>query len=87
MKKIISLFLTLCITITIFSTLALNVYAESGTCGDNISWEIENNILTFMGSGELEESPSFSEYNFTSVVFDDRITEIPSKIFKDCQQL
>lgn len=91
MKKIISLFLTLCITITMFSTLALTVYAESGTCGDNVTWKIENGVLTFSGSGVMEDytntlSP-FENLNFNTVIFEDGITHIGDRVLYGCRQV
>ncbi|GEM_PF-4438069 len=86
MKKLISLFLTLCITITMFSTFVLTAYAENGTCGDNAFWKIENGVLTISGSGKVE-GVQFNGKDFHTVIFDDGITSINREIFSGCYQL
>ena len=65
-----------------------NVGAQSGTCGDNITWTLNNGTLTFSGSGPM---PTYSNTNdmtwreykesVTNIVVEDGITSICRNAF------
>ena len=50
-KKIISLMtvLTMLMSLAVLPARA----AESGTCGDNLTWTLEDGVLTISGTGEM----------------------------------
>ncbi len=67
--------------------------ATSGTCGDNLTWTLEDGVLTISGTGEMEdyssdESPWYSSReSITSIVMDDGITNIGKWAFYLCEGL
>lgn len=65
---------------------------ESGSCGDNVSWEFDENTLTLTVSGEgaMTEAPWQNleiKDNIKSVVIEDGVTEISQKAFERCAGL
>lgn len=58
----------------------------SGTIGDNITWDVENGILTLTGNGAMADVSSwlFENYAIDSIVIDDGITSIASYVFGKC---
>ena len=48
-KKVISLTLVLCMLLS-FMPIIANA-ATSGTCGDNLTWTLDNGTLTISGTG------------------------------------
>ena len=63
------------------------VYTPHGTCGENITWKLdENGTLTISGKGDMEEYYApWSDYSakITSVVIEDGITGIGDHAFYD----
>lgn len=61
----------------------------SGTCGENLTWVLDNTgTLTISGSGNMIESP-WTNYKdkITTVVIDDGVTNIMGWAFSDCTNL
>ena len=54
-RRGISLFLTLCMLVSVFTVLPMTASAAtSGTCGDNLTWTIDDNgTLTISGMGTM----------------------------------
>lgn len=93
MKKHTSLFLILAI---LFSCLTvLPVHAESsGTCGDNLTWTLDDNgTLTISGTGDMADysSKNFPWYNertrIKTLVIEDGVTSIGDNAFYSCYNL
>ncbi|MDE7184572.1 MAG: leucine-rich repeat protein, partial [Lachnospiraceae bacterium] len=71
--------------------------ADSGTCGDNIQWIVENNVLKITGSGRMKDytfsNTSGSNANGPSpwtrfldkIVIEEGVEYIGSYAFQDCQ--
>ncbi len=62
--------------------------ATGGTCGEHVTWELANGVLTISGTGEmtdytLEERP-FSGLSFTKAVISDGVTSIGDYTFMRC---
>ena len=62
--------------------------ATSGTCGEHVTWELKNGVLTISGTGEmtdytLEERP-FSGLSFSKAVITDGVTSIGDYTFMRC---
>lgn len=53
-KKILSIFLVLCLVVTL---LPVGAFADStptsGKCGDNVTWRLDGSVLTISGKGEM----------------------------------
>ena len=75
---------------TLFLALAASVgtmFAESGTCGENLTWDLTNGVLTISGTGEMTNwsSPSDVPWSYsssiTNVIIGDSVTSIGSYAF------
>ena len=55
MKKLLSLGLILCMLMGLFSGMVTVQAADSGNCGDDLSWSFRNGVLTISGSGPMTE--------------------------------
>ena len=76
----------------------MDVYAEettptSGTCGENLTWELsEDGTLTILGTGDMynwsaSSSPWMKNKNITKVVIEDGVTTIGDYAFDSCISL
>lgn len=69
--------------------------STSGTCGDNLTWELsEDGVLTISGTGEMDDWNSSANFGWSSmrnqikkVVINDGVTNIPSYAFYLCVNL
>ena len=61
-NRILSACLAVLLCVGLFAVLAAPVSAESGTCGDNVTWILENGTLTLTGSGNMYNYNN-AEYN------------------------
>lgn len=53
-KKILSILLAACLIFSLLPVSAMADAAESGSCGDNLTWTLENGVLTISGTGEMD---------------------------------
>ena len=61
--------------------------ANSGTCGENVTWTLNNGVLTISGTGAMKDQdlPSdFSALNFSKAVITDGVTSIGQMSFERC---
>ena len=78
----------------------MEVYAEettptSGTCGENLTWELsEDGTLTISGTGKMEnyDSSSYVPWkdratSIKKIIIEDGVTTIGSGAFSDCESL
>lgn len=57
----------------------------SGYCGENLTWSLENGVLTISGTGAMTSHPwNISRNGITSVVMSEGITEICANAFDGC---
>ncbi len=89
MKKLFTLFFALAASVG-------TMFAESGTCGDNLTWDLTNGVLTISGTGAMYDygrnNPPFwnsPEYHssITSIVINNGATSIGSSAFIGCDNL
>ena len=70
----------------------------SGTCGDNLTWVLEDGVLTISGTGDMddygsnyyeeEQPPWYGERDeITSVVIESNVTSIGSSAFEECNNI
>ena len=96
MKKLFTLFLALIASVGIAS-------AQSGTCGDNLTWTLSNGTLTISGTGAMDNFTLTYNYNtntytstapwydywssILSVIISDGVTSIGESAFDGCSSL
>lgn len=83
MRKIFTLFVAALCCATMF--------AESGTCGENVNWDLTDGVLTISGTGPMENVSVYTQvpwrsYNssITSVVIEEGVTTIGQFAFRSC---
>lgn len=94
-KKLLSLVLALILVVGMLPTTALAAEPTSGTCGENVTWKLENGTLTISGTGNMEDYDSISTYApwtnlrkaITAVTINKGITSIGSTAFYGCSNL
>ena len=98
MKKVISLFLSIAMLLSIVSVVDFSAYAsvETGKCGDNLKYSLdtETGVLTISGTGKMTDysgtdshSPFYQNSNIKSVIIGDGVTSIGSSAFRVCTSL
>ena len=70
------------------------VFAESGTCGDNLTWELDGGVLTIFGTGKMTDYKSDSlapwypnRMLIKSAVIEKGVTSIGDFTFFNCYEL
>jgi len=84
MKRMIVSFLAACLLLLPLTPAAFALGpSDSGTLGDNITWELEDYTLTISGEGEMEDGCPWEEYEskVEHVIIADGITKIGAKAF------
>ena len=90
--KIISAILTAALLLALLPA-GMIVRAESGTCGDNLTWTLENGVLTISGTGQMEDYSIWEDYPapwgraVKSVIISEGVTSIGCYAFYDCAEL
>ena len=96
MKKVISLFLSLAMLLSIVSVVDFSAYAsvKTGKCGDNVTYSLdtETGVLTISGTGEMKgyynrNSPFLENSNIKSVIIGNSVTSIGYGAFYGCTRL
>ncbi len=89
----LSLLLAFCIVLTLFTALPIGVSAAtSGICGDNVTWNLDDQgVLTIDGTGAMLSS-SFAPWyslrsSITSVTIGNDVTSIGEYAFYGCKSL
>ena len=67
----------------------LNLRAQSGTCGANLTWELTDSTLTISGSGAMDNSHPWSSYSsqIARVSLPEGLTNICNNAFDQCSNL
>ena len=68
------------------------LWAESGTCGENLTWTFQNGVLTISGTGDMSNYGYYDErpWDFlaiTSVVIGNNVTSIGNHAFNSCHTI
>ncbi len=96
-KKILSILLAACLIFSLLPVSAMADAAESGSCGDNLTWTLENGVLTISGTGKMENYSTYyeettapwAEYrsSIKNVVISDGVTSVGAGAFYYCGNL
>ena len=63
------------------------VVVDSGTCGENLTWELDSDgLLTIRGEGEMTSHP-WDHASVKTVVIESGVTSIPEYAFQSCANL
>ena len=89
MKKVISLFLSLAMLLSIVSVVDFSAYADvqTGSCGDNVTYSLdtETGVLTISGTGDMYSyGPFYENTNIKSVIIENCVTSIGDDAFYGC---
>lgn len=94
LNRIISACVALLLCVGLFGMVAMPASAESGTCGDNVNWTLENGVLTISGSGAMT---AYTEHNMAPwltyanriqrVVVEQGVTNVGSMAFYQCEKI
>lgn len=59
--------------------------ADSGTCGEGLTWVYKDHVLTVSGSGDMDDGCPWSDYKdkIEKVVFTGGVTKVGAKAFED----
>ena len=97
MKKVISLFLSVAMLLSIVSVVDFSAFADvqTGSCGDNVTYSLDTStgVLTISGTGDMDDysfdnnSPFDRNSNIKSVIIENSVTSIGSYAFEDCTSL
>ncbi len=91
MKKVISLFLSLAMLLSIVSVVDFSAYADvqRGSCGDNVTYSLdtETGVLTISGTGDMYYGPFYENTNIKSVIIESGVTSIGDEAFSGCRSL
>ena len=96
MKKVISLFLSLTMLLSIVSVVDFSAFAavKTGKCGDNVKYSLDTStgVLTISGTGEMKDyynsnSPFLENSNIKSVIIGNSVTSIGYGAFYGCTRL
>ena len=92
MKKVISLFLSLAMLLSIVSVVDFSAYADvqTGSCGDNVTYSLdtETGVLTISGTGDMYSyGPFYENTNIKSVIIENGVTSIGDGVFQGCTSL
>ena len=81
-------------------SMSLSLFAQSGTCGANLTWNLSNGVLTITGTGDMTDYNYVYNYSpsttapwasnrtiIKSVVISDGVTSIGSAAFSGCSSL
>ncbi len=77
--------------VCLFFAVSPPLRAESGSCGPDLRWRVENGTLTVTGTGEMDSfyksSWYFADYNITKAVLAEGVTSVGDSAFVGCTEL
>ena len=90
MKRILACLMMLCLFLTLIPGQVLAEEATSGSCGEGVTWKLEEGTLTISGSGEMsfESQPWFiHQQEIQKIVIESGVTSIAPNAFSGCWPL
>lgn len=95
-KKLLTLFLAICMICTLLPFSAFADTATSGKCGENTTWSYKDGVLTISGTGEINmwdanipsDIPWYKYHeNINTIIINNGITRIYDWSFYDCNSV
>ena len=92
-RRIISMMFVLCMVLTWIPAQAFASEVDSGSCGDDVRWVLDDTgTLTISGTGDMERNSSYMPWDdytdqILRVVIEPGVTGICSKAFYCCSQM
>lgn len=91
-KRFLAVFLSFTMAISVFSSLRLTGFAaeivESGACGDNAAYTLDDEgNLVITGAGAVEGVSFRDRTDIITVSIDDQISSLPEALFAGCSEL
>ena len=93
-KRMTAMLLVLVMAVSLLPSYAHAAQLPSGTCGNNLTWILDGNILTISGTGAMDDySPSnpapWDEHRaiIENIILDEGVTSIGSHAFLDLERL
>lgn len=97
MKKVISLFLSLTMLLSIVSVIDFSAFADTlttGNCGDNVTYSFDEStgVLTISGTGDMKQWPEddppwYADTRIKTLIIDEGVTSIGDRAFVGCRNL
>ena len=84
-KRVFAVLLSVVMALSVFCGMMFTASAESGSCGDHMTWELENGVLTVSGTGDMynyDDDAPWKDATVTSVIIEPRVETIGTKAFK-----
>ena len=93
-KRLLAILLALAMMVSLLA-FPVSAYTYSGTCGDNLTWELtEDGTLTITGKGAMEDYNDYADVPWyrirnliKKVVIEDDVTSIGDLSFFDCENM
>ncbi|MBE6932458.1 MAG: hypothetical protein E7464_03625 [Ruminococcaceae bacterium] len=87
-QRLLSLFLAVSLLLLMLPTVQA---ADSGTCGSNLTWKLQNGTLTISGSGPMNDylgaATPWEKTQVTSLIVENGVTTIGAGAFSNCEAL
>lgn len=94
LNRILSAMLALLLCVSLMTAGAAPAFAAEGTCGENLTWTLENGVLTISGKGAMAKynehnMPPWSEMAdmIQRIVIQSGVTNVSSMAFYHCTNL
>ena len=88
MKKACLMFVALILMAFALLLLPVEANAAGGTCGENLTWELKDGVLTISGTGPMANNiKDWQDWNITKVIIEEGVTSIGSSAFYKCAKL
>lgn len=87
-KRLFAMLLIACMLLTVAPISVGATDAVSGTCGPNLTWTLNDGVLTISGSGEMTKSPwGRVDDKIKHVVIEKGVTSISKHAFYACENI
>ncbi len=87
-KKTLSVLLSLLMVLSVFAGMTFTAgAASSGTCGDYLTWTLDNGLLIISGTGDMDYRAFEANEEIRAVVIRSGVTSVGASAFAGCSNL